>query len=67
MYYVWAVVTPDGVPVVESVESDDASAISKFVAIRRDEEGGSLDWWSWQERGYRCERFALTKENGRER
>jgi hypothetical protein len=65
MFYVWAVVNGEGLPMIDAIESDPDSAIAKFLRTRPPE--SPLDWSAWQALGYACERFRLAKENGRER
>ncbi|HEV7282052.1 MAG TPA: hypothetical protein VGN57_17755 [Pirellulaceae bacterium] len=67
MFYVWAVVTAEGLPIIDTIEPDSDSAIAKFLRTRPPGHESRLDWNAWQALGYTCERFRLSKENGRER
>lgn len=67
MFYVWAVVNAEGLPVIDAVEADADAAIAKFLQSRPPGQESPLDWGAWQALGYACERFRLSRENGRER
>ncbi len=67
MFYVWAVVNAVGAPMIEAIESDQDSAIAKFLRTRPAGPESRLDWQAWQALGYSCERFKLSRENGRGR
>lgn len=67
MFYVWVIVNGDGTPMIDAIESDQASAVAKFLRTRPPGPDSRLDWHGWEARGYRCERFKLSRENGRER
>lgn len=67
MFYVWVVVSAEGTPVIDAIESDKDSAVAKFLRTRPAAPPSVLDWQGWEALGYRCERFKLSHENGRER
>jgi hypothetical protein len=52
---------------IEAIESDQDSAIAKFLRTRPAGAESRLDWQAWQALGYSCERFKLSRENGRGR
>lgn len=67
MVYVWAVVNAEGSPMIDAVESDHESAVAKFLRTRPPGRESGFDWHAWEALGYRCERFKLSRESGRER
>jgi hypothetical protein len=67
MFYVWAVVDAEGTPMIDAIESDQDSAIAKFLRMRPPGPDSRLEWQAWQALGYSCERFKLSRENGRGR
>ena len=67
MFYVWAIVDAEGLPMIDAIEADQETAVAKFLRTRPPGHESRLDWNAWQALGYTCERFRLSKENGRER